>query len=229
MIEFEALPDRFRCSPESTAVVVVDMQNDFAAPGGMFDRAGVPIGVIRDIVGPTARVLSAARSSEIQVVYLAMQFKPDLSDAGDFEAPNRIKHAPLALGEEVDLPDGSRGRILVEDQWNTRIIDELQPQPGDALIPKHRYSGFFETPLDERLRAGGVDSLIFAGATTSVCVESTLRDAFYRDYKCVLLSDCTAEPIGGDTARTNHDATLTVVETLFGWVAESSSFLDALS
>src|SRR5581483_8633382 len=91
-----------------------------------------------------------------------------------------------------------------------------------------RYSGFFETQLDTMLRERGIDSLAFTGCTTSVCVDSTLRDAFYRDYRCLLLSDCTGEPIGSNLARSNHEASLLVIETLFGWVSDSRSFLRAL-
>jgi ureidoacrylate peracid hydrolase len=96
-------------------------------------------------------------------------------------------------------------------------------------VSKHRYSGFYATDLDRLLRASGLDTLIFTGATTSVCVESTLRDAFYRDYRCVLLSDCTAEPIGSQLTRSNHEASLLVIETLFGWIADSPSLVTALS
>ena len=93
------------------------------------------------------------------------------------------------------------------------------------MIAKHRYSGFFETDLDEVLRSRGITSLIFTGCTTSVCVESTLRDAFYRDYRCLLLTDCCAEAVGGDQERTNHDASLTVIEALFGWTTESDHLI----
>ena len=75
----------------------------------------------------------------------------------------------------------------------------------------------------------GVDYLVFTGCTTSVCVESTLRDAFYRDYKCILLSDCTAEPVGSDLVRSNYEATLLLVQTVFGWVTESAVLLEALA
>ncbi len=95
-------------------------------------------------------------------------------------------------------------------------------------MPKHRYSGFFETELDEVLRAHAITSLVFTGCTTSVCVESTLRDAFYRDYQCLLLTDCCAEAIGADQARTNHDASVTVIEALFGWTTESEPFLTSI-
>ena len=125
-------------------------------------------------------------------------------------------------------PDGTAGRILVKDTWNTTILPELTPQEGDVVVSKHRYSGFYATALDERLRALGVASLIFVGATTSVCVESTLRDAMYRDYQCVLLADCTAEPIGFGLPRSNHDASLLTIELLFGWVSTSHQFMTAL-
>lgn len=112
--------------------------------------------------------------------------------------------------------------------WGTEILAELAPEGDDIVVPKQRYSGFFETDLDALLRRHKIESLIFTGCTTSVCVDSTLRDAFYRDYRCLLLSDCTGEPIGSNLARGNHEATLLVIETLFGWVSDSHLFLRAL-
>ena len=126
-------------------------------------------------------------------------------------------------------PEGSEGRILVEDTWNTQIVDLLAPEPGDHIVPKHRYSGFFETGLDTLLRSLGVKFLLFTGATTSVCVESTVRDAMYRDYTSIVLEDCTAEPIGADLPRTNHEASLTVIETLFGWVSNADAAREILA
>jgi len=79
------------------------------------------------------------------------------------------------------------------------------------------------------LKSLGIRHLVFTGCTTSVCVESTVRDAVFRDYRCLVLSDCVAEPIGNDLSRTNHDASLLVLERLFGWVSESSALLRALS
>ena len=96
------------------------------------------------------------------------------------------------------------------------------------MIYKHRYSGFFQTNLDETLQQLGVKTLIVTGCTTSVCVESTVRDAMFRDYACVLLSDCMAEPIGQDFSRSNHDATLLLIQALFGWVSESDTFIRAI-
>jgi len=227
-VEVEARPGPIVVDPCATAIVVVDMQNDFAAPGGMFDRAGIPIDGIQAIVEPIRLVLDAGRAAGMPAVFLKMQFVADLSDAGPPDAPNRIKHRPLHIGERMQTPGGVTGQILVEGTWNTEIVAALTPQPDDLIVSKHRYSGFYETDLDGLLRAAGIHTLIFTGATTSVCVESTLRDAFYRDYRCLLLSDCTAEPIGSQLSRSNHEASLLVIETLFGWVADSPSLLAAL-
>jgi len=228
-IAVEARPDAFELSPRSAAVIVVDMQHDFASPDGMFGRAGIPFDGIRAVVEPTRRVLDAARTAGILVVYLAMQFKADLSDLGTASAPNRTRHLAMGVGQSVNAPDGSSSRVLVSDTWNTTIIEELAPRGDDIVMAKHRYSGFFETNLDTVLRERGVTTLIFTGCTTSVCVESTLRDAFYRDYRCLLLADCCAEAIGSEQARTNHDATLTVIEALFGWTAASTQFIESIT
>ena len=207
------------------AVLVVDMQNDFGAPGGMFDRAGIDIAPIIAAAATTGTVLAAARAAGVPVVYLKMEHAPDLADAGPATGPHRLKHGPLGLGEDVVAPDGAASRTLVRDTWSTAIIDALRPEPGDHVVSKHRYSGFFATELDATLARLGARTLIVAGATTSVCVESTVRDAMYRDYACVVLADCTAEPIGAGLARSNHDASLLVIETLFGWVSSSDDLL----
>jgi ureidoacrylate peracid hydrolase len=224
----DSRPEPLAIDPRTTAVIVVDMQNDFGAEGGMFARAGIPIADLAAVVEPIAQVLDVARQAGMTVVYLTMQFEPDLSDAGAPDAPNFLKHKPLGVGEVVAAPDGRESRTLVKGTWGTEILPELTPEKGDLVVAKHRYSGFFETELDAILRQRGIDSLVFTGCTTSVCVDSTLRDAFYRDYRCLLLSDCTGEPIGSDLARSNHEATLLVIETLFGWVSDSRSFLRAL-
>jgi ureidoacrylate peracid hydrolase len=228
MITIDAQPESMTLDPSRTAVIVVDMQNDFGAEGGMFARAGIDISAIRRVVGPTEKVLAEARRSGIKVVYLKMAFKPDLSDAGLPDAPTWLKHVPLRAGEAVTAPDGTESRILVRDTWNTDIIDELAPEADDLVVHKHRFSGFYQTDLDAKLTRLGIKSLIFTGCTTSVCVESTLRDAMFRDYHCLLLEDCAAEPIGSDLARTNHDASVQVVQTLFGWTARSDELLAAL-
>lgn len=229
MVTLEARPDALQIDLAQTAAIVVDMQNDFGAPGGMFDRAGIDISGITAAAEATQSALEAVRAAGIPVVYVRMAHSPDLSDAGPLDGPHWIKHAPLRVGDEIEAPDGSEGRILIRDTWNTQILDSLAPEPGDHVVTKHRYSGFFETNLDEVLKGLGARYLLITGCTTSVCVEATVRDAMYRDYSCVVLEDCTAEPIGSGESRTNHQASLLVIQTLYGWVSSSASVREALA
>jgi ureidoacrylate peracid hydrolase len=227
-IAVSAKPDTVALDPSQTAVVVVDMQNDFGSEGGMFALAGIDISGIRNAIAPTARVLAAARQVGLPVIYLKMGFNPDLSNAGGLEAPNWIKHRSMRVGDVTTAPDGTASRILIRDTWNTEIVPELTPESGDTVIYKHRFSGFYETELDQVLKDRSIKSLIFTGCTTSVCVESTIRDAMFRDYTCLLLEDCTAEPIGSGPPRSNHDASLLVIQILFGWVSNSNELITAL-
>jgi ureidoacrylate peracid hydrolase len=211
---------------DRAAIIVVDMQNDFGSGGGMFHRAGIDITGIQAVVPRIVRVIEAARNARIPIVYLKMEYGPDLSNAGAPSAPNWITHLKLGgIGAETD----HGGRVLIRDTWNTAIVDDLAPEPGDLVVSKHRFSGFFETRLDAVLRERGISQLIFAGCTTSICVESTLRDAYFRDYHCLLLEDCCAEPIGAGLPRSNHDATVLLVEIMFGHVSTSDTFVGALS
>jgi ureidoacrylate peracid hydrolase len=93
---------------------------------------------------------------------------------------------------------------------------------------KTRYSGFYQTDLDSVLRRLNTKYLVITGCTTCVCVESTMRDAMFRDYSCVLLADCAAEPIGHNRPTSNHDASLLLMEALFGWIARSEDFVSAV-
>jgi ureidoacrylate peracid hydrolase len=229
VLTIEARPTDVELDPRRVAVLVIDMQNDFGSPGGMFDRAGIDISGIQAAAHATRPVLDRARAAGIPIVYLVMEHEPDLSDAGPVDGPHWIKHGPLSIGETMTAPDGTKGRVLVRDTWNTTIVPELSPEPGDVIVSKHRYSGFFETSLDDTLRNLGVTHLLVTGCTTSVCVESTVRDAMFRDYTCVVLEDCSAEPIGAAATRSNHEATLLVIQTLFGWVSSSKSVLEALA
>src|SRR4029077_2013200 len=216
-VRLDAKPQPIAIDTARTALIVVDMQNDFGSKGGLFDRAGLDISMIQKAVGPTARVLTSARDAGITVIYLKMAFRPDLSDLGASDSPNRARHMMFGVGKTVRAPDGTESRILIRDMWNTDILSELKPQDKDVVIYKHRFSGFYETDLDDSLKQLGVKYLIVTGCTTSVCVESTVRDAMFRDYSCVLLADCMGEPIGNELPRTNHEASLSVIEALFGW------------
>src|SRR5438445_6680247 len=226
-VTLDANPEPIAVDPARTAVIVVDMENDFADKGGMFDRAGADISGAQKAIAPTAKVLAAARQAGMKIIYLKMGYRPDLSDLGAPDSVNRTRHLKFGVGQKIRAPDGRESRILTRDTWDTDIVPELKPQAGDIVIYKTRFSGFYQTGLDATLKKLGIKYLIVTGVTTSICVESTVRDAMFRDYLCVLLRDCMSEPIGHDLARTNHEASLLNVEVLLGWVSDSDQFLKA--
>jgi ureidoacrylate peracid hydrolase len=227
-ITVDARPEPFEFDRRTTAVIVVDMQNDFGHPAGMFGRAGIDLTGIRATIEPTGRVLQAARANGLQVVFLKMAFRPDLSDSGAPGAPNWLKHLPMKAGDDTLAPTGAPSRVLIRDTWNTDIIDELPVDPADLVVYKHRFSGFFETDLHEQLQARGITRLVFTGCTTSVCVESTMKDAMFRDYHCLVLEDCVDEAIGDGLPRSNHEASLLVMQLLVGWISNSDAFVGTL-
>jgi ureidoacrylate peracid hydrolase len=228
-IELDAKPQPIAIDAARTAVIVIDMQNDFGSKGGMFDLAGIDITGIQNVVAPIARVLVAARGAGIRIIYLKMAFRPDLSDLGAPDSVNRVRHLRMNVGKTVRAPDGREGRILIRDTWNTDVVPELKPKPEDIVLYKTRFSGFYKTDLDETLMRLGIKYLIVTGCTTSICVESTVRDAMFRDYLSVLLADCMDEPIGHGLPRSNHEASLLSTEVLLGWVSNSHQFVAALS
>ena len=236
-ITLDARPQPIALNLDKTAVLVVDMQNDFGVEGGLFHRAGIDLSGIRAVIAPTARVLASARAAGVPIIYIKAGIRADLSDIGEPGSPNRDRWLAYGVGQYVKTPDGRDGRILIRDTWNTDIVPELEPEPGDFVVYKHRYSAFHDTELDAVLKQLGANYLIVTGCTTSVCVESTIRDAYSRDYSCILLEDCTAEPIGQGakgyrgvpgaasttSGGTNYEATLLLVQTVFGWVSNSES------
>jgi ureidoacrylate peracid hydrolase len=224
----EAKPEPITVNCAETAVIVVDMQNDFCSKGGLFDRAGINLLAVQKAVGTTRKVLFAAREAGIKIVYLKMGFRADLSDIGETGSANRVRHLHLGVGQPCIDSDGRQGRFLIRDTWNTDVINELRPQPEDVVLYKHRFSGFYQTELDDILRSLRIINLIFTGCTTSVCVDSTIRDAMFRDYRCILLADCVAEPIGSELAPSNHEASVLTIQTVLGWVSDSERFESAL-
>ena len=228
-IHLSARPSSVEYDIASTAVIVVDMQNDFGSKGGMFDRAGIDISMIQKAVNPTAKVLSAARQAGIKIIYLRMGYQADLSDLGTEDSPNRMIHLQIMhVGDTINTPSGTKSRILIRDSWGTDIVNELKPIKDDIVLYKTRYSGFYKTDLDIILKKLGIRKVIFTGCTTSICVESTLRDAMFRDYSPILLEDCAGEPIGYDFSRNNHVASLLTIEKSFGWISDSDKFVKSI-
>ena len=216
-----ARPRAVTLDPGRTALVVVDMQNAFVERGGLFDLAGLDIDGARSVVDAARRLLMAARPVGIKVIYLQMGYRPDLADSGGPTSPNWDKELALVLMRE--RPELA-GRLLVHGTWDHAIVDDLKPEAGDLVVPKSRYSGFAGTALDSLLRTAGVTDLIFTGVASNVCVESTLRDAFFHEYRPVLVADATmaAGPEG------QQAATLFNVETFFGAVTRTADVLDWL-
>ena len=221
MARINAKPEPLDLDLARSAIVVVDMQNAFASKGGMLDLAGIDISDAQRVIASIATVLKAARANGVLIVYLQMGYKPDLSNGGDPNSPNPRKE--LAMRLMCSRPE-LRAKVLTEGTWDFAIVDELAPQPGDLVVVKTRYSGFAGTPLDSMLRVRGIHYLFFAGIATNVCVESTLRDAYFHDYWPILVAD--ASMAAGD--RSIYEATLFNVESFFGWTTTSQEVLKSL-
>ena len=221
MPSLNAKPEPVEVDFARAAILVVDMQNAFASKGGMLEIAGVDISGAPQVVHAIREVLGAARAGGIPVVYLQMGYKPDLSNGGGPGSPNPHKEFSLRL--MASRPE-LRGKLLTEGTWNFALVDELSPQPGDLVVVKTRYSGFAGTDLHVQLRARGIQYLFFTGIATNVCVESTLRDAYFLDYWPILLVD--GSMAAGD--RSIYDATVFNVESFFGWTMESKELIKSL-
>ncbi len=221
MLKLSAKPEPVEIDPAKSAIVVVDMQNAFASKGGTLDIAGVDLSDAPHVVRTIRNVLGAARPAGVQIVYLQMAYKPDLSNAGGPDSPNRCKELAMHLmGSKPELS----GKLLTEGSWDSEIVAELAPRPGDIVAVKTRYSGFAGTTLDAQLRVRGIRNLIFTGIAANVCVESTLRDAYFLDYWPILVADSTMAA-GGQAIL---DATLFNVESFFGWSVKSEELCAAL-
>lgn len=220
-VKFNTLPEAVGIDLQSSALVIVDMQNAFAAKGGVFDLARVDISKTAEVIGAIRRILDGARKARIKIIYLQMGYKEDLSDSGGPDSPNWHKEfALLLMRKRPEL----KGKILTEGRWDFAIVDELKPQPEDIVIKKSRYSGFAGTCLDSLLRNRQIRYLFFAGMATNVCVESTLRDAFIRDYWPILIKDATMQA-GPEFLQ---QATIQNVENHFGWTLTAQQFLKSV-
>jgi ureidoacrylate peracid hydrolase len=221
-ITIEAKPEPIRVAPLESAVIVVDMQNAFAKEGAYFDLAGFDISATRRIIAPCQKIIRAARDKGIKIIYFQMGFSQDLSDKGAPDSPSSIKSR--ALSRLREHPEW-REKLYIYGTWGAEIIEELSPQQQDIVVKKQKYDGFMGTNLDIILRTLGINTLFFMGTATNICVESTLRHAFFLDYSSVLVSDAVS-PLG---PAVTQEATIFNVESTFGWVTSSDKLLDAIS
>jgi ureidoacrylate peracid hydrolase len=221
-ITLPARPEPLRVKPSETAVVVVDMQNAYATKGGYVDIAGFDIAGAAGAIGKTKAVVDAARAAGITVIFFQNGWDPNYVEAGTPGSPNW--HKSNALKTMRARPELA-GTLLAKGTWDYAIVDALQPQPNDIVIPKTRYSGFFNTNIDSVLRSRGIRTLVFTGVATNVCVESSLRDAFHLEYFGVVLEDATHH-LGPDYIQ---QASLYNIEKFFGWVSTTADFCGTVS
>ena len=216
-----AEPESFSFQASDTALIVVDMQNAYASPGGYIDLAGFDISGARSCIENIGKTIAACRQAGVLVTYLQNGWDAAYQDAGGPLSPNLKKsNAFKTMRKRPEL----WGTLLAKGGWDYDIIDELPPAEGDLVIPKPRYSGFFNSSLDSAMRSRGIRNLVFVGIATNVCVESTLRDAFHLEYSCLMLDDATNQ-IGPDFIR---QATIFNVTKFFGWVGQTEDFCAAL-
>jgi len=218
-----AEPGPVKVDINRTGLVVVDMQNAFCTRGGMFDSMGMLIeSRVRPVIDTEKKLIGAARRRGIKIIFLRMGYRPDLADAGGPESPNYWKEGSLsALREHPEL----KGKTLTVGSWDWEIIDELKPQPEDIVVNKNRFSGFPHTGLDIILRTNNLKHLLFTGLFTNVCVESTLRDAYFHEYFPILVKDCCGN-MGPDYTQ---EATIWNVAHVFGWVTTSENLIKAFN
>ncbi len=220
-VTLPARPEPIRLNPAETAMIIVDMQNAYASPGGYLDIAGFDIAGCETVIQRAVVAADAARKAGIQVIYFQNGWDPDYKEAGTPGSPNW--HKSNALKTMRKRPELA-GTLLAKGGWDYALVEALAPKPGDLVVPKPRYSGFFNTNIDSLLRARGIRNIVFTGVATNVCVESSLRDAFHLEYFGVVLEDAT-HAAGPDFAQ---KAALYNIETFFGWVSTVADFCGAI-
>jgi ureidoacrylate peracid hydrolase len=191
-------------SRKHTALIVVDMQNDFCKAGWAFDQLGIDLSMYQSMLPRLSRLLAGARDVGVPVIYILMTV-----------LPGRISDSPAQIRFNMRLHLASHGATqpllyTIEGTPGQEIIAELAPEPGDLVVRKYRSSGFWGTNLDMLLRSNGIESVIVTGCTTEGCVESTARDALFNDYYVVLPEDCVAS----DDPR-QHEASLFLMRHRF--------------
>ena len=209
--------------PSRTALVAVDLQNDFCTPGGWLHGIGVDVSVLAGAVELSALAVAAARTAGVPVIWLNWGNRPDQANI-----PPGVAHVYDPEGRGVGIGYGSPGsgsRVLTAGSWGAALADPLTVQPQDVSVDKYRMSGFWDTPLDSILRNLRVDTLIFAGVNSDQCVYATLIDAACAGYDVVLLTDASATT----SPSYCHDATVHNTRQCFGFTTSTPDLLDALA
>jgi biuret amidohydrolase len=219
MATVQAEPYEFEFDPATTALVIIDMQRDFVDAGGFGEALGNDVSLLRKAIAPTKQVLDAARRRGLVVIHTREGHRADLSDLPlNKKVRGRLK---TGIGDK-----GPMGRILVRGEYGHDIIDELKPASGEPVVDKPGKGAFYATDLDAMLHNKGIRRLVVCGVTTEVCVNTTVREANDRGYDCLVLEDCV-----GSYFPEFQAAALKMIKAqggIFGWVSDSTRFLEAL-
>ena len=202
------------------ALIIIDMQRDFLEPGGFGETLGNDVSLLQAAVAPCRAVLAAARANGMLVIHTREGHRPDLTDA----PPHKVERGNPAM--RIGAP-GPMGRILVRGEPGHDIIPELYPVAGEPVIDKPGKGAFYQTDLELMLKNRGIDTLLVCGVTTEVCVNTTVREANDRGFRCVVLADCCASYF-----PEFHDMGLKMIKAqggIFGSVSGSKPVLAALS
>ena len=201
-----------RCDPGWTALLVVDMQNDFVSPDGAYDRTGEDITMAQQTLPRLIRLIEQARYHGVPIIFVRSNYTtPDnryLSGAFLLQARRHKK------GRYFDVP------VCAPDSWGAELAPGLEARPEDTIVIKHRFSAFINTDLDLRLRSQGIRSLLITGVGTSVCVESTTRHAHFLDYYNLIVGDCCAA-----YSREVHEQALERMDLQYGEVVQSDQII----
>jgi len=216
----DAVPYPFEFGADDTAFVVIDMQRDFLLPGGFGESLGNDVGQLTDVVTALQPAIAAARAAGMLVVHTREGHQADLSDC----PPAKLRRGKPSC--RIGDP-GPFGRILIRGEYGHDIVDELAPIEGEPVIDKPGKGAFYATEFGDILAERGITKLIVTGVTTEVCVHTTVREGNDRGFECLVLSDCV-----GSYFPEFQEVGLKMIAAqggIFGWVAPSSSFIEALS
>lgn len=221
-VALDAEPQSVTIDAHRSALIVVDMQNDFCSKGGYLDYRGIDVTPDRAPIAPLQKLVPALRAGGMPVIWLNWGVRRDR-----LNLPPSLLHAHTqdgcgaGLGEAI--PGG--GEILLKGSWGARIVDELDPGELDIQVTKHRFSGFWDTELDSILRNMDISTLFFAGVNADQCVMTTLEDASFLGYDVLMLQDCVATTSPAYCMQ----ATEYNVKLLFGFMTTSLALLEGLA
>ncbi len=214
-----ARPEPIEIDPAETALIVIDMQNAYLSKGGYLDLVGFDVSESPRVIEAVRRTVASARAAGLTIIYMQNGFDDDKKEAGPESAPVYHKSNPLKY-----MRANPGHKLITKGTWDYAFVEELAPQPEDIVIHKSRYSSFAGTNLENVLRGRGISRLLVTGVNTNVCVESTIRDAYHREFFAIMVADATLQ--AGD--RSIFDATVFNVERFLGWVASTADVCAAL-